>query len=258
MRLTFLTLAFNLEIFGSEAEKVRTAKEIMGDEQQEVILLEDGSTIKGYSVLNRVPNIFYNCDAGGFYSLEQGGFIGENVKIDGYEQNGDLVLKAAKIAPTAKVYGHAQLSGWARIHGHAQVFGHAQVSGWSTVTDNAKVYGSSKVYGWSWVSGSSQVLDDAQVFGQARLSGHTKIGASAKVYQQGRVSGEARINGLSRIHGKTWVDGNAYVTGRSNIYGQSRVSQNAKIADSVVTGWVRIYGNAHVYGKMLNGRHLLE
>ena len=74
----------------------------MGDELSEIVKLEDGSIIKGYRVLNRNISPFYNCDAGGFYSLEEGGFVGENVTVDGFNLNGDLVLKGAYIAPNAK------------------------------------------------------------------------------------------------------------------------------------------------------------
>ena len=252
-------LVFGGGLFKANAEELRTAKEIMGDELSEIVELEDGSIIRGYRVLNRNISPFYNCDAGGFYSLEEGGFVGEDVTVDGFNLNGDLVLRGAYIGPNAKVYDHAQVFGWARIKGHAQVFGEAKVYGWSTVTDHAKVFGRSKVYGWTWVSVRAQVFDDAQVYGEARVYDSAKIGGFAEIFQKARVSGNARVAGTSKVHGKAWIDGDVYITGKSRVYGESRVSQDAKVADSVITGWVRIYGSAHIYGHMfINGTHRIE
>ena len=235
-----------------------SAKDIMGDEPQEVITLEDGTEVSGYRVLNRYISLTFNCDAGGFFSLKQGGFVGENVKVDGFNLNGELVLKQGMIGPEAKVYGHAELYGWARIKDRAEVFGNAKVYGWSTINEAAKVYGDSSVHGWTWVTGSAKVFDFAEIYGEAHVNNFAEVSGHTKVYGQSRISGNARIKGHTEVHGKAWVDGNSYITGKAEICGEARITQNAKITNAEVYGFLTVCKNTHLYGGKWGGCRIID
>ncbi len=93
----------------------------------------------------------------------------------------------------------------------AQVYGKAQVGG------NAQVYGSAWVGGSAWVCGSAQVYGDARVGGDAQVYGAAQVGGNARVGGSAQVGGKARVGGSAQVSGSALVYGSAVLT-RSDHY----------------------------------------
>ena len=135
----------------------------------------------------------------------------------------------------AKVYGDAEVCGYANVHGNAWVYGNANVC------VNANVCGYAKVHGNAWVYGNANVCGDAEVCGYAKVHGNAWVYGYANVCGNAEVYGDAKVCGDAKVHGNAWVYGNANVCGNAEVYGDAKVCDDAKVC-----GDAEVCGNAEI------------
>ena len=208
-KLLIFMFNFSLPAHGAS---LQTARAIMGGiEPNYELILDDGTTHKGYMVQNK----FFN------FWVTKGGFVGEDVLLEGFERDGKLTLSTGTVGPDAIVYGNVILSNNFRIVGHARVSGHARIEG----TPYTK--------GLAQVLGYAEVCDHAQVLGESIIDDFAKIREHAKIETNVIVDGEAEVAGRARITG--W--------GSTCSEDHARVGHSAKVlGDSVVHKTVTVLG----------------
>ena len=182
MRLHMNSKIILLIFFGMTAhlfaEELPRVRDIMSIEPTHHLRLADGTLEYGYLTKSRGEFLDVNW-------TKNGGFIGANVRVEGWEKNGKLVLKKASIGPNAHVWGTVTLEGKVKISDNAQVYGNARVSG--LLSTPARVYGNAFVYGNAHVHGA-RIYDRAQVFGNARISWEARVFGKALVAENGDIS----------------------------------------------------------------------
>ena len=222
-------LSLGTKILARDIPRVR---DIMGIAPTNFITLANGAKVYGYFTKSRSEFLDVNW-------TKRGGFIGENVRVEGWEKNGKLILKEASIGPMARVWGTVTLEGKVNIYDNAQVYGNAKISG--ILSRAARVYGNARVSGNAFVHGA-WIYDRAHVYGDSWVSWEAKIFGKAIVAEKAKIDNFAKVYDDAQVFGNAKVYDNAKVFGKAKVYEDAEVYGNAKVYDDA-----RVFGNAKVY-----------